>query len=358
MTGRLSAARAFHPLVVSDLRPLTEDSRAITLAIPDALAAAYRFSAGQHLTFAHPTPDGEVRRTFSICTAPGSGELTVGVKLLPDGVFSGHVRDRLRIGDTLQVLTPAGRFGTRSPADGRRTSVGIVAGSGVTPVLSVMADLLGTQPRARFVLVYGNRSASSVMFADELADLKDRWLDRLEIHHVLSGEAPGIPLATGRIEEATLRAVLAQHPPDTVRDWYLCGPLGLVQSSEQLLLSVGVNRARVHHEVFFTGQPLSRPAPRSGGSDHRTVTVRLNGRTTTVAMAGHGSILDAVLTHRPDAPYACRGGVCGTCRVRLLEGAVEMAQNYALDPVDTDSGFRLACQSTPLTSHVALDFDA
>ena len=194
----------FHELRVAALEPLTDDAVRLTLAVPDELREAYRFVPGQHLTFAHPGDDGVIRRTFSICSTPASGELQVAIKLLPGGVFSGFVAERLQVGDALRVMTPAGRFSSRGPTDEPRTVVAVVAGSGITPLMSIMTTLLETEPETRFVLCYGNRRASSVMFAEEIADLKDRFLARLEVFHMISGEAQAAPLLSGRIDAAAL----------------------------------------------------------------------------------------------------------------------------------------------------------
>ena len=353
---------AFHELTVAGIEPLTEDAIRVTLAVPDALRSAYRFTAGQHLTFAVATEGGPQRRTYSICSTPAeyeaSGRLSVGVKLLPDGVFSRLVTERLRPGDRLRVLAPAGRFSARpGPVDGSRTSVAIVAGSGITPVLPIMTTLLESEPRSRFVLVYGSRRAGSVMFAEEIADLKDRFTDRLVVFHVISGEVQTAPLASGRIDVERLEAVLRLHPPAGVFEWFVCGPLGLIQTVRTTLLGYGVAPDLIHREVFFTGEPPELP-PRSRAAAGAEITFRLDGRTSTVALPPGGSVLDAVLASRPDAPFACRNGVCGTCRMRVRAGQVEMAQNYALETQDLAAGFRLACQAVPSTDKLEIDFDS
>jgi ring-1,2-phenylacetyl-CoA epoxidase subunit PaaE len=348
----------FHPLPVVARRQLTEDSVTITLGVPDELRQAYRFRPGQHLTFRHAGPAGEVRRTFSICSTPASGELTVAVKLLPDGVFSAYVRDELAVDTVLDVLTPVGRFGEQDPTRtaGPHTCVAVVAGSGITPLMSIMASRLGSEPGCRFVLLYGNRTPASVMFAEEIADLKDRFPERLQVFHVISSD-PGRTMITGRIDRPKLMTLLRLHPPVSVAEWYLCGPLALVELTEKVLLDADVDRGRMHRELFFTGPPA---LVRHSRTDLATsvITARLDGRVSTVSMPDHGSILDAVLAVRPDAPFACRGGVCGTCRMRVVAGEVRMAQNYALEPADLEAGFRLACQSVPLTPQVDIDFDA
>ncbi len=349
----------FHDLAVSGIEPLTDDAIKITLAVPAGLRAEYRFAAGQHLTFAHPGESGLVRRTFSICSTPASGELSVAVKVLPGGVFSGFVAERLRVGDTLTVMTPAGRFSSRShPGGGPRTVAAIVAGSGITPVMSIMTTLLEAEPDTRFVLCYGNRRATSVMFADEIADLKDRFLTRLEVFHMISSEDHAAPVLAGRIDADRLSRLLLMYPPAEVDEWFLCGPLGLLEVARATLIEHGASADDIHRELFFTGQAPTLPARTVATEADTKISFRLAGRTNIVSLPPAGSVLDAVLGVRPDAPFACRNGVCGTCRMKVLHGEVIMAQNFALEPYDLAAGFRLACQSVPRTSELEIDFDA
>jgi ring-1,2-phenylacetyl-CoA epoxidase subunit PaaE len=358
----------FHELAVKAVEQLTADALALTLAVPPDLVDAYAFLPGQHLTFRLQSGADEIRRTFSICSAPSSGRLQVAIKLLPGGAFSGHVRDRVRAGSVLSVMTPVGRFVPRSlrgepTTPPPRRYVAVCAGSGITPVLSIMTALLEGEDDCEFVLIYGNRTNASVMFAEEVGDLKDRFLGRLVVYHVLSREPQEAPLLSGRIDAAKLAALLAPHDPATVAEWFLCGPSALVQLSAAFLGDAGASRRRIHTEIFFVGPDVpASPAqthPNANGSADASaeVVARLNGRTTEFRLDPGEAVLDGVLRVRSDAPYACRGGVCGTCRVRLREGEVLMRQNYALDAVDLEAGFRLACQSEPVTPRVCVDFD-
>jgi ring-1,2-phenylacetyl-CoA epoxidase subunit PaaE len=372
---------AFHDLVVTDLHPLTIDATAITLAVPEELREAYRFTPGQHLTFRYQVDEAEVRRSFSICTTPYSGRLRVGVRLLPDGVFSKFVHNELKVGDTLSVMTPVGRFGPLAgtgrqpppeqppvgigsqpgrppPESAGPTYVAVVAGSGITPVMSIMTTILETEPAANFVLLYGNRSAATVMFAEEIADLKDRFLARLQVLHVFSREVHDSPLLSGRIDDAKLEILLRLQPAQSVAEWFVCGPAGLVSQTAAALARHGVPRRQLHTELFYTGDVPALPRNPGSAQLRSQVTVRLEGRTTMFEMPASGSLLDAVLLHRPDAPFSCKGGVCGTCRVRVIEGELEMVRNFALDQQDVDAQFRLACQSVPRTAKVSVDFDA
>lgn len=353
----------FHPLRVADVEQLTADAVAITFDVPAELTGEYAFAPGQHLTLRATLHGQEVRRSYSICSPPSSGRLRIAVKRLEGGVFSGHALGQVRAGDLIEVLRPAGRFGVRLDPAHAKHYAAIVAGSGITPVLSILAAALETEPASRFTLVYGNRDAASVMFLEELADLKDRYRQRLQLVHILSREERDVELLSGRIDEPKLDRLLETLlPPDDVDDWLLCGPFEMVEQVRARLVARGVPPRSVHLELFHVeGEPVpvrARTAGRGTDADSAEVTVRLDGRTTTFRMPAEGSVLDATLAVRADAPYACKGGVCGTCRCRLVEGKVEMARHYALDDDEIDEGFVLACQSVPVTPKVVLDFDA
>jgi len=360
--GRTHAA--FHPLRVADVEQLTPDAVAITFAVPPELRDEYAFAPGQHLTLRATVDGEEVRRSYSICSPPSSGRLRVAIKRLEGGVFSGHALEQLRVGDVIEVMRPAGRFGVRLDPAHAKHYAAIVAGSGITPVLSILESVLETEPGSRFTLVYGNRDAGSVMFLEDLADDKDRYPDRLHLVHILSREARDAELLTGRIDAAKLDRLLATIVRlDDVDEWLLCGPFELVEQVRTELVDRGVPNRNIHLELFHVeGEPLPvrrvAAAAASSEADAAEVTVRLDGRTTIFRMPAEGSVLDATLAVRSDAPYACKGGVCGTCRARLVEGEVTMARRYALDDDEVEEGFVLACQSVPVTPEVVLDFDA
>jgi ring-1,2-phenylacetyl-CoA epoxidase subunit PaaE len=359
------AATSFHPLRVDAVEQLTADAVAITFAVPPQVREAYAFTPGQHVTLRAVLDGQEVRRSYSICSPPSQGRLRVAVKRLEGGLFSGHATTGLRVGDVVDVMRPAGRFGVRTDPAHRRHYAAVVAGSGITPVLSILAAVLETEPHSRFTLVYGNRDAASVMFLEELADLKDRHPARLQLVHVLSREPHDAELLHGRIDEVKLDALLdGLVRPDDVDEWLLCGPFGLVEQVRGTLARRGVPAGSVHAELFHVGEAEDRrPARPAAGAGTPTaagaqVTVRLEGRTSTFAMPATGSVLDATLAARPEAPYACKGGVCGTCRAKVVEGRVDMARSYALERAEVDGGFVLACQSVPVTPRLVLDFDA
>jgi ring-1,2-phenylacetyl-CoA epoxidase subunit PaaE len=360
-TGRRHGT--FHLLRVAAVEPLTDDAVAITFAVPDELREMYAFDAGQHLTLRTAVSGEEVRRNYSICAPATDGRLRIGVKRLAGGAFSTHATSTLQVGDEVEVMTPTGRFSPRlDPAQSRHYAA-IAAGSGITPVISIVATALKVEPRSTVTLVYGNRTAGSVMFLEELADLKDRYPDRFRLLHVLSREPQEAELLSGRLDPPRLRRLLESLvPPETVDEWFLCGPFAMVEGAREVLAEAGVGTEHVHTELFHVeGEaPRESASPeevRAAGSS--SVRVTLDGRASTVQVPRTGvRILDAVLAVRSDAPYACKGGVCGTCRARLVSGEVSMARNYALDPEEVGAGFVLACQSVPVSEDVELDFDA
>jgi len=360
-TGRRHGT--FHPLRVGHVERLTEDAVAITFDVPEELREDYAFTHGQHLTVRAEVDGVEVRRNYSICAPATSGRLRIGVKRLHGGAFSGHATSALRVGDVVEVMTPTGRFFTELDPMQEKHYCALAAGSGITPVLSILTTVLEVEPRSSATLVYGNRTTASVMFLDELADLKDRYPTRFRIVNVLSREPQEVELFSGRIDADKMRRLLATLlPTATVDEWFLCGPFAMVEEAREVLRESGVSPATVHTELFHVDGEAPRESTavddvRAEGSS--TVTVTLDGRASTLQVPRSGvRILDAVLDVRADAPYACKGGVCGTCRARLVTGEVAMERNYALEPDEVEAGFVLACQSRPVTDEVVLDFDA
>ncbi|MET9958031.1 2Fe-2S iron-sulfur cluster-binding protein [Streptomyces sp. NPDC006326] len=360
---------AFHRLTVAAVDRLTDDSVALTLQVPPELRAEYRHAPGQHLTLRRSTPEGvEIRRTYSICSpapepgGPGPAQLRVGVRLVEGGEFSTFAHKEVAAGDVLDVMVPAGRFvldPAAAPDAGHYAA--IVGGSGITPVLSIAASLLAARPDARFCLVRSDRTAASTMFLEEVADLKDRYPDRFQLVTVLSREEQEAGLPSGRLDEERLKSLLpALLPVAEVTGWFLCGPYGLVLGAEQALGALGVGRNRIHEEVFHV-EDATVPAPAAASAAAAAscgqVTARLDGRSGTWPVREGESLLDAVLRNRADAPYACKGGVCGTCRAFVVRGEVRMDRNFALEAEETEAGFVLACQSHPVTDEVEIDFD-
>ncbi|MFG2861404.1 1,2-phenylacetyl-CoA epoxidase subunit PaaE [Streptomyces sioyaensis] len=345
----------FHPLQVREIERLTDDAVAVTFTVPPELRTTFRHTPGQHIALRRLVDGQEIRRTYSICT-PATDEpvLRVGIRLVEDGAFSTYALKELAVGDTVEVMAPAGRF-TLDPRPGH--FVGIVGGSGITPVLSIAATLLAQQPDAHFCLIRSDRTAASTMFLEEVADLKDRYPQRFQLIHTLSREEQQAGLPSGRLDEPRLRSLLpALLTIDSVDGWYLCGPYGLVQGAERALRGLGVPRTRIHEEIFHVDNGAAVP-PAVATPAHSTVTATLDGRSGTWPVHDSESLLEAVLRNRADAPYACKGGVCGTCRAFLVKGEVRMDRNFALESDEVDAGYVLACQSHPVTERVELDFD-
>jgi ring-1,2-phenylacetyl-CoA epoxidase subunit PaaE len=349
----------FHPLRVAEVRRETADTVSIAFDVPDELKPAYTFAPGQHVAIRMPGPDGvEVRRSYSICSGLDDGELRVAVKSLPGGVVGVHANERLQAGELLDVMTPAGRFTTTLDAGNRKAYLGIAAGSGITPVISLIRSVLAREPLSSFTLVYGNRGPTTVIFREELEDLKDRYLGRLQVIHVFSREQQQVPLLNGRIDDAKLRE-LARTLLDVpgFDEAFICGPEPMTLAARDTLVELGIDPAHVHLELFGSHAPAPRP-PRVDTGDRRQVTVLLNGIKTEISAHPDDTLLEAGQAAGLDLPFSCRGGVCATCRAKVLDGAVAMDVNYALEQWETDAGFVLTCQSRPTTDSVVVDYDA
>ena len=347
------ASHDFHRLTVAAVDPLTDDSAAVTFTVPAELRETFAFSAGQWLTVRL----GEERRSYSIC-APAGRPPRIGVRVLAGGAVSGQLVHSLSAGDVLDVQAPSGTFSpdTTVAAD----HVLVAAGSGITPVLSIAASVLEGHPDSTVTLIYGNRRSDSVMFVDDVADLKDAHPARMRLVHVLSREPQEVELFSGRLDAAKLRALLpATVDVGSVDHWWLCGPFGMVTDAMAVLDELGVDPAAVHRELFFVGEDppqQGRPADAPVGVGAE-VTVVLDGRRTVSTVAPGVTVLDGAQRNRPDLPFACKGGVCGTCRALVTEGAVTMRRNYALEAAEVEQGYVLTCQAVPTTDVVTVDFD-
>lgn len=353
----------FHRLRVAAVERLTDDAVAVTFEVPAELRQEYEFLPGQHVNVVLPDGDDDTRRSYSICAAPSEGRLRIAVKRIAGGTFSAYALDGMKPGDELDVMTPAGRFTPELDPANEKHYVAIAAGSGITPVLSIVAAALETEPRSRVTLLYGNRTSRTVMFLDELADLKDRYPSRFNLVHVLSRETQEAELRSGRLDGERLGRFLdTLLAPGAVDDWFLCGPYAMATELRETLAARDVDRARVHSELFHVGDLPPRDEATAGGADvaeRSEVTVVLDGRKSTVELEDpDDTVLEAVLRVRNDAPFACQGGVCGTCRAKLLDGEVTMDRNYALESDEVAAGYVLTCQSHPTTPSVQLDYDA
>ncbi len=366
----MPARGRFHALSVADVRPLTDDAIEVTFAVPEDLVDDYRYLPGQNVALRATIDGREVRRSYSLCRAPrpgpsaGPGEVSVAIKRDPGGRFSSWAHSELHPGVVLDVMSPQGTFTTRlAELEGKHVA-GIAAGSGITPLMAVATSVLEASETSRFTLVYTNRSQTDVMFADDLADLKDRFPARLTLHHVLSREQRAAPVLSGRIDEPKLRTILDRLlPPATVDEWFLCGPIELVQLCRNVLEDAGAPHEHIRFELFTTGEEHDEPTrPVELRADEPTYALdfTLDGQSSHVdsPLVARESLLSAALRVRPDAPYSCSGGVCGTCRARLLHGSVTMTENYALEPDEIERGYVLTCQSHPTTDRVVVDYDS
>ena len=354
----------FHPLRVKSVRPETDEAVVVSFDVPAELAEQFRFTQGQHLTLKETIAGSEQRRSYSICAGPSDGELRVGIRKVPGGVFSSWVAESLKAGDTLQVMTPEGRFFVPLDAAASRHYLGIAGGSGITPILSIMKAVLSAEPKSRFTLIYGNRRQRSTMFTEEIEDLKNRYLSRLTLHMVFSQEATDLPLYNGRLGRDKIGEFLAALvDADDIDHAFVCGPHGVNDEAEAALLAAGVAPERIHIERF--GIPdESGPGraavqlPREGDAADARITIIRDGLSRDIDFhAEQGNILDAAAAAGLEVPFSCKSGVCCTCRAKLLEGEVRMERNFALEKHEVAAGFVLTCQSHPLTERVVLSFD-
>jgi ring-1,2-phenylacetyl-CoA epoxidase subunit PaaE len=354
----------FHSLDVVDVRKETRDAVVVTLRPQPEDAALFEFTQGQYLTFRRKFDEDELRRSYSICAGKGEGCLRVGIKRVDGGAFSTWANEELKAGAVLEAMPPMGRFFTPLEPEAARSYLGFAGGSGITPVLSIVKTVLATEPRSTFTLVYANRQIGSIMFREELEDLKNRHLGRLSVIHVLETEAQDIELFTGRVDaakcEALFRTWIDIASVDTA---FICGPEPMMLAIAGALREHGLSDEQIKFELFASGQPgrarkraVSEAASTSNSTAEATVT--LDGATRTFRMPKEGtSLLDAAIAAQLDAPYACKAGVCSTCRAKVLEGEVEMATNHALEDYEVRQGYVLTCQCFPLSDRVVVSYD-
>jgi len=356
---------AFHPLTIREVRRETADSVSLLLDVPPNLAPAFAFTAGQHLTLRAEIDGEDVRRNYSLCTAPHERELRVAIKAVPGGRFSAWANTHLQPGHSVEVMPPHGSFTWAFDPARAREYLGVAGGSGITPIMALLKTALIEEPRSRFTLLYSNRHSQSVMFADQLADLKDSFLTRLTLHHFLSAEFDDdLDLFNGRLDRAKADAVFATLVDSARMDAaFLCGPEGMMDAVEAALIARGMPAAAILSERFATG-PVSaeRTAAARALAEAATglaVSVRLGGTRRTIAFdPALGNILDSARAAGLPAPYACKAGVCATCRARVTAGKVEMTTNYGLSATEVAAGYVLTCQSVPVGPGVAVDYDA
>jgi ring-1,2-phenylacetyl-CoA epoxidase subunit PaaE len=358
-SGEANLRTDFYQLTVKRVEPLTEDSAAITLSVPDDLTDAFAFAAGQSLTLRR----GEERRSYSICAPAGPGfphaDPRIGVREVAGGAVSGWLVHGLKAGDTLEVQVPSGTFTPDLTVPGRH--VLIAAGSGITPMMSIAASVLAADDKSTVTLLYGNRRSDTVMFADEVADLKDAYPARMQVIHVLSREPQEVELHSGRLDAERLAVLLpATVNVASVDHWWLCGPFAMVTGAIEVLRELDVDPARIHRELFWVGDEPPAEATHDDApvGEGASLTVILDGRSSTLTLPAGTPILDGAQQARPDLPFACKGGVCGTCRAKVISGAAAMRRNYALEQREIDAGYILTCQALPQTDEITVDYDA
>ncbi|MBK8567509.1 MAG: phenylacetate-CoA oxygenase/reductase subunit PaaK [Saprospiraceae bacterium] len=352
----------FHKLSVREVRRETPECVSISFDVPAEVRSEYDFLPGQHLTLRTHLDGSEIRRSYSICTSPMEGELRVAVKQVPGGQFSGFANERLQSGDELDVMTPLGNFALHTDPSALHNYVAFAAGSGITPVISMLKTVLRNEPGSRFTLFYGNKNSESVIFREEIEGLKNEHMTRLAVHYVLSQEDPGIELFHGRIDAEKCRK-FCQHLMDVeaVDGFYLCGPAPMIEAVRSTLLELGVDERKLHSELFNTTGAIAesrRDWAKSGGAATSSITLTLDGKTYSYQHINPSeTILDAGANFAPELPYACKGGVCCTCKAKVLEGEVEMEVCYGLEKEEIAAGYVLTCQSHPKTDKVVLSFD-
>lgn len=351
--------RQFHPLKVAAKRSETRDSVRIALEVPEDLQSTFGFLPGQHLPIRVDRDGESLRRTYSICSAPGQFPLEIGVRVQPGGAFSTFVVSNLKVGDTLEVMPPFGQFHANIHASAAKFYLGFAAGSGITPVLSIISALLEQEPGSRFALFYGNRRQTTTMFIDDLYALKNRFPNRLQLQFIFSREDQEFPIAAGRLDGEKVREVFdafckGTHPDEA----FVCGPDSMIEDVTAALHALGMGADCVHSERFGAPRATAATATEAPATSGATITVIMDGQKKSFDMAeGDANIVDSAAEHGIDLPYSCKGGVCATCRCHVRDGEVTMAVNYGLEPWEIEQGYALACQSRPVTEAVTIDYD-
>jgi ring-1,2-phenylacetyl-CoA epoxidase subunit PaaE len=357
----MSHTPKFHRLAVDDLRRETSDAISLTFAIPDELADDYAFAPGQYLTLRTTIEGEEVRRSYSICSSPDDRELRIAVKKVDGGAFSSWALDEIKSGDTLDVMTPTGRFGVAHAPDEARIHVGFAAGSGITPIMSIIRGILAREPKSRFFLFYGNRATSGVLFRQALEELKDRFMGRFSVLHVLSQEEQDLPILHGRLDREKAAVLLrSMVPAEAIDHVFICGPVAMSEEIAATCAELGIPAERVHVERFVSGlggKPRPKAVIAPSAPPKAIASLIVDGKRKDVPIAEGEAILDAALRAGMDLPYACKGGMCSTCRAKVVEGVTEMDVNYSLEPWELKAGFVLTCQAHPISDRLVVDYD-
>jgi ring-1,2-phenylacetyl-CoA epoxidase subunit PaaE len=354
----------FHTLTVTDVNEETSDCCSIAFEVPVDLEEQFKFVQGQYLTLKAQINGEEVRRSYSICTSPNEQELRVAIKRVPNGKFSTYANQDLKKGDQLEVMTPTGKFYTELSSGNEKHYVGVAAGSGITPILSILKAVLETEPKSRFTLLYGNKNTHSIIFREQIEALKNKYMSRLTVHYFLSREMLDAPLMNGRIDQEKCAAIFTKLlEVSDIDECFSCGPEPMIFAVRDSLLERGFDEKKIHFELFTSplgklGQERKREVKAEDKGKVTDVTIRLDGKAFQFDLPfDSDNLLDAALKQGADLPFACKGGVCCTCRAKLVEGEVEMEVNYALEQDEVEAGFILTCQAFPTTEKVVVDFD-
>lgn len=352
----------FHTLTIKDVRKETSDTVSIAFEVPESLKEAFKFKHGQYLTLKIPVGGEEIRRSYSICTAPHEGELRIAIKKIENGRMSGFLNNQAKPGQSVEVMIPMGNFFTETSPANRKAYVAFAAGSGITPIMSILKTVLESEPGSNFNLFYGNRESSSVIFRDELDKLQARYADRLRVHYLFSRQDSPDPLFKGRIGKEKVVEILAKYPHlSQAGEYFLCGPQEMIESTSALLQERGVSKDHIHFELFTTAVPVEEAIVNPTEPITSTlakVRIILDGDETEIAVKPGISILDSALDAGLDVPYACTGGSCCTCRAKIIEGSATMDVNYALTDKEVSQGYILTCQSHPTSPTMVVDYDA
>lgn len=344
----------FHPLTIKDVRFETNDAVSLSFHLPPELSMAYAFEAGQYLTLRNTIHGDDLRRSYSICSSPLEGELRVAIKQVEGGLFSTYANSHYKAGDQLQVMTPQGRFTTKIDKNNHKNYVMIAIGSGITPIISLIKTILRTEANSKITLIYGNKTTQTIMFREELEDLKNKFIEQFAIHHVLSREISDFALLSGRLTAQKIETLTkATFPSQEIHEVFVCGAQELVNMAKQVL------KSKVLQFEFFTAAEGKRGVakPKTDAANDITLTLKYEGNAHLIAMSKDDTVLDAATRHGLDLPFSCKGGMCCTCRAHVSEGEVAMDVNYSLEPWEIERGFTLACQAKAKTAEITIDFD-
>jgi|TARA_B110001452_G_C15224812_1_gene424515 ring-1,2-phenylacetyl-CoA epoxidase subunit PaaE len=357
--GTTASTGAFYPLVVKEVRRETKDAVSVAFELNDEQRSVFRYTPGQYLTFRAAINGEEVRRSYSICAAPHEGELRVAIKEIEGGKFSTYANRTLKAGDTLESMAPAGNFAWKHEGSAAHV-VGWAAGSGITPISAIAKSVLNSDNESTFTLFYGNKNSNSIIFKNELEDLKNTYVDRFEVHHVLSREDQGSDYTSGRLDADKVKGYNGKFfDVATTTGHFLCGPLGMIEGVSGVLESLGTAKSTIHFELFNTAGATAEAIAKSSSkaSANAKVTVVLDGEETHFEMGPKDYVIDAALDAGADVPYACKGAVCCTCRAKVLKGTAEMVMNYALVDDEVKDGYVLTCQTHATSDELVISFD-